>query len=57
MLTDVESKNFYVVDVNITVCTESAQPCEQDYIIAENIVLYKQQCAWNTEFVNQSRFY
>ena len=52
---DIESENAFLIDMNISVCTESAQACEQDYVIAQNVLLPKKQCTWDAGFVHQSK--
>ena len=52
---DIESENAYLIDMNVAVCTESALACEQDYVIAQNVLLPKKQCTWDAGFVHQSK--
>ncbi|XP_076085509.1 uncharacterized protein LOC143056309 [Mytilus galloprovincialis] len=40
--------------MNVAVCTESALACEQDYVIAQNVLLPKKQCTWDAGFVHQN---
>ena len=48
-------EHAYLVDLNVSVCTESAQACEQDYIITKNVILPKKQCDWDAGFVDPSK--
>ncbi|XP_076085326.1 uncharacterized protein LOC143056125 [Mytilus galloprovincialis] len=51
---DIESEYAYLLDMNVSVCTESAKACEQDYLIAQNVLLPKKQCTWDAGFVHQN---
>ena len=55
-INDIPSDNAYMIDLSIALCTESGQVCEQDYVITENMLLPKKQCAWDSDFVNASMY-
>jgi hypothetical protein len=55
-INDIPSDNAYIIDLSIALCTESGQACEQDYVITENMLLPKKQCAWDSDFVNASMY-
>lgn len=41
----------YVISMNISVCLESAGPCEVALVIFDNDRLPKPTCDWNTDFI------
>ncbi|XP_076086791.1 uncharacterized protein LOC143057371 [Mytilus galloprovincialis] len=49
---DLAASNYYLMSMNITICTESMAPCEQTFIVLDNVLLPKRQCTWNATFVN-----
>ncbi|CAG2190131.1 unnamed protein product [Mytilus edulis] len=49
---DLAASNYYLMSMNITICTESMAPCEQTFVVLDNVLLPKRQCTWNATFVN-----
>ncbi|VDI15760.1 Hypothetical predicted protein [Mytilus galloprovincialis] len=48
-----EREHSYLVSKNISICTESQNTCEQNYVIVENLMLPILQCSNNGGFVNK----
>jgi hypothetical protein len=36
------------MSMNVSVCTQT--PCEQTYVVLDNVLLPKLQCTWNATF-------
>ena len=46
----IELEHAYLMSMNVSVCTESQQPCEQNYVVLNNVLLPILQCEWDTGF-------
>ena len=55
MLDTFEAEQSYLLTLNISVCTESAQPCEASYLVADNLLLPRLPCSNNETFHNESK--
>jgi hypothetical protein len=41
------------MSMNVSVCTQT--PCEQTYVVLDNVLLPKLQCTWNATFSNTGK--
>ncbi|VDI36613.1 Hypothetical predicted protein, partial [Mytilus galloprovincialis] len=48
-----EKEHSYLVSKNISICTESQDTCEQNYVILENMMLPILQCSNNDGFIKE----
>lgn len=51
VLYDLESDHQYLVDMNVSVCFESAGPCELTSTMFHKTFLPKMPCQWQTGFI------
>jgi hypothetical protein len=50
---DLSTANSYLMSMNVSVCTQT--PCEQTYVVLDNVLLPKLQCTWNATFSNTGK--
>lgn len=55
-LLDLESENVFVVNMNLSVCYESAGPCEISIPVFDQHKLNKPACNWTRGFAVNGRF-
>ena len=54
---DLKSDHQYMIEMNISICFESSEPCMFVQPIFSNTKLTKKPCQWQTGFINQSKSY
>ena len=46
----IEEQHSYLISMNVTVCTESQESCEQNYVVLDDVMLPILQCQWQQGF-------